>query len=125
MLGVQASAIARAWYYGDFGCDYKNDKANGAYFQINQKMHYPLLIFALCIAPDMREKEQKELDKQRAAKIKKRRLLRQKKSKAAQHEYATALTYIDIANLPACWKTPYQARREFAKLEARRQRKIR
>ncbi len=49
-------------------------------------------------------------------KIKKRRILCWKKFKAVQCEHTDALTYVDMFNLLACWKTGAEARQEFAKL---------
>lgn len=35
---------------------------------------------------------------------------------ATQREYATALTYLDVAHSPAFWKTKKDARKEFSRL---------
>ena len=43
-------------------------------------------------------------------------MLRKMKLVAAQREYATALTYLDMFHSPACWSEVVQCRTEFAAL---------
>ena len=79
-------------------------------------MHHSLMRLALSIAPTVRKSEKSALDNQRAAKKKKQDLLREKKMIAVQHEYATALTYLDVAHSPSFWKTKKDANKEFTRL---------
>ena len=64
----------------------------------------------------MRREEKVQLNNQREAKHEKKQILRQKKMLACQKEYGNKLTYIEMANSPAFWKTKTIANREFKNL---------
>ena len=57
-----------------------------------------------------------QLNNQREAKNEKKQILWQKKMLACQKEYGNKLTYIEMANSPAFWKTKIIANREFKNL---------
>ena len=67
-------------------------------------------------APEERKAEAAALDNQQEAKRLNQEALNKKKLLASQREYANALTYIDMYNSQACWKTIAQARFQCKKL---------
>ena len=64
----------------------------------------------------MRREEKVQLNNQHEAKHEKKQILRQKKMLACQKEYGIKLTYIEMANSLAFWKTKTIAKREFKNL---------
>ena len=116
LLGIHASAIGHARYNGDFRQDLKNPKNHCAFLKLPGDLHDSLLTFDLSLAPEVRKAERNALHRQRAAKERKKQLLKEKKIIAAQQEYATALTYIDMYHSDACWRTAKMAKSQFNKL---------
>ena len=116
LLGIHAAAVGQARFNGDFSHDLKNPEDKGAFHQLLPDMHDSLLEFALSIAPEIRKAEKVALDRQREAKHRRIKLLREKKIIAAQKEYANALTYLDMYHSSACWKTVSEARQAYSKL---------
>ena len=119
MLGIHASAVGHARINGDFNRDFKNSGNDGAYHRLSDEMRSSLLTFALQLAPVIRKSEKTALDKQREAKRVKQEQLRKKKMLAMQTEYAHALTYIDMFNSVACWRTKSIATTEFGKIQSK------
>ena len=119
VLGSHASAVAHARYNGDFKRDWKGSKQDGAFHQLSGEMRKSLMIFALSISPSIRQSEMIALNRQRRAKMKKQKMLREKKIVAAQREYANALTFIEMYHSQACWKTAAQVRAGFAKKKSK------
>mmetsp|Transcript_26186 Transcript_26186/g.44648 ORF Transcript_26186/g.44648 Transcript_26186/m.44648 type:complete len:365 (-) Transcript_26186:8-1102(-) len=129
VLGIHASAIGQARMNGDFKTAKKTatrtnakkvNKASkiesekeGAWHSLPKEMRESLLLFALSVAPAVRQAEKKALDKQRLVKKEKQDMLRKRKLIAVQTEYANALTYIDMFHSPAGWKTRKEARTKF------------
>ena len=83
------------------------------FYQISDKMRDSLLTFALGMAPEVRKRETAAVKRQREAKLRKRKLLREQKLIAAQIEYANALTYIDMYWSEAGWKNAKECRENF------------
>ena len=119
LLGIHASAVGHARFNKDFSRDLRNPQNDGAFHRLSPEMHDSLLEFALSIAPEVRQAERVALDRQREAKQRKQKLLRDKKIVVAQMEYANALTYTDMYHSDVCWKTAGDARRAFSKLTSK------
>ena len=116
LLGIHAAAVGQSCFNGDLSCDLENPDNNGTFYQLSPDMHDSLLEFALRIAPEIRKAEKVALNRQREAKQRRIKLLREKKIVAAQREYTNALTYIDMFHSSACWKTVIETRQAYSKL---------
>ncbi len=116
ILGIHASAVGHVRINGDFNRDIKDSEKDGAYFKLTPDERQSLVAYALCSAPAVRREEKVQLNNQREAKHEKKQILRQKKMLACQKEYGNKLTYIEMANSPAFWKTKVIANREFKNL---------
>ena len=117
MLVIHAAAIGHASINGEFDQgELKNPNNDVTYHKLLPDMRVLLLKFAFSLAPEVRMAEAAALDKHQEAKRLNQEALKQKKLIAAHREYANALTYIDMYQSQACWKTISQARIQCKKL---------
>ena len=79
MLGIHAPAVGQARINGDFDLDLNDGNEDGMYYQISDEMRDSLVTFALGIAPEVRKKETEAVKRQREAKLRKRKLLRERR----------------------------------------------
>ena len=101
---------------GNFERDLNNGNSNGAYYQLPDDMRASLVGFALSAAPEIHKQMSTVEKRQRCAKLTKREMLRKRKLVAAQCEYETALTYLDVYHSSACRRDVTACKKEFASL---------
>ena len=70
----------------------------------------------------MKQGERYEIERQREAKWTEKKVLRKNKLMAAQEEYDSALTYIEMYHSQSCWKSEEEVVRKFSKLTSNRAR---
>jgi hypothetical protein len=116
ILGIHASAGGHARVNADFKRDIENSAKDGAYLKLTPIERESLVAYALCSAPAVRRKEKVQLNNQREAKNKNKQILWQTKMLVCQKEYGNKLTYFEMANSPAFWKTNTIAKRKFKNL---------
>ena len=110
ILGIHASGVGQAQFNGDFDRDLNDGNEDGPFYKLPENMRNSLIQFALNFAPEMKRRTTKAVKRQRAAKLKKRNILRERKLIAAQSEYASALAYIEMYHSVNGWRTEVQCR---------------
>ena len=87
----------------------------GAFQNISDEMQESLLRFSFRFVPTVKQGERDVIEQQIDAKCMKKEVLRKKKLMAAQKEYASALTYIEMYHSQACWRSEEDIALQFEK----------